>query len=86
MVLKSNDEIAISLFSSVLGTKDIDEIEACVEPHNLILVGRKWSASREDVRAVRVLPLKDEFDPTSVKLRQNGPYLEIEIHKSRVNE
>lgn len=82
LVLKSNDEITISSFCTVLGTKNIDEIEACVEPHSLILVGKK----RSDVGAVRTLPLKHEFDPTSAKLRQNGPYIEIEIHKARANK
>ena len=85
-LLVSNDEITISVFSSVFIAKDIDEIEACVEPHSLILVGKKRSASGEDVGAVRILPLKDEFDPTSAKLRQKGPYVEIEIHKSQANK
>jgi len=82
----SNDEITVSVFSSVFIAKDIDEIEACVEPHSLILIGKKRSVSREDVGAVRILPLKDEFDPTSAKLRQKGPYFEIEIHKSQANK
>jgi hypothetical protein len=86
VVLLSNDEITISVFSSVFIAKDIDEIEACVEPHSLILVGKKKSASGEDVDAVRILPLKDEFDPTSAKLRQKGSYVEIEIHKSQANK
>jgi hypothetical protein len=85
-LLVSNDEITISVFSSVFIAKDIDEIEACVEPHSLILAGKKGSVSGEDVGAVRILPLKDEFDPTSAKLRQKGPYLEIEIHKSQANK
>jgi hypothetical protein len=86
MVLKSNDEITISSFSSVLGLKEINEIDACVEPHRVILVGTKCSASGEGVGAVRVLPLKDEIDPTTAKLRQNGPYVEIEIRKSRASK
>jgi hypothetical protein len=82
MVLKSNEGIVISVFSSVLGTKDVDEVEAGIEPHSLILVGKNG----EDIAAVRMLPLKEEFDPSSVKLRQNGPYIEIEICKSRVGK
>jgi hypothetical protein len=39
-----------------------------------------------NIGAVRVLPLKDEFDPSSVKLLQNGSYVEIEIRKSRVGK
>jgi hypothetical protein len=84
--LKSNYEITISSFSSVLGLKEINEIDACVEPHRVILVGTKCSASGEGVGAVRVLPLKDEIDPTTAKLRQNGPYVEIEIRKSRASK
>jgi Protein of unknown function (DUF2934) len=85
-VSESSDDINISAFSSVLGTKDIDEIEVCVEPHYLMLVGKKQSVFGEDVGAVRVLPLKDEFDPSSVKLRQNGPCVESEIRRSRVGK
>ena len=82
--MKSRDEIIISVFDSVFISKDIDEIEVCVEPHYVMLVGKKQSVFGEDVGAVRVLPLKDEFDPSSVKLRQEGSYIEIEIRKLRV--
>ncbi len=84
-VLKSRNEIIISVFSSVFISKDIDEIEACVEPHYLMLVGKKSSGSGEDIRALRVLPLKDEVDQSSVKLRQNRSYVEIEMCKSRMD-
>ena len=83
-VLESRDEIIISVFDSVFISKDIDEIEVCVEPHYVMLVGKKQSVFGEDVGAVRVLPLKDESDPSSVKLRQEGSYIEIEIRKLRV--
>jgi hypothetical protein len=86
LALKLPDEIIISVFSSVLGPKDFDEIEACVEPHGLTLVGKKRSVSGEDVVAVRLLPLKDEFDPALAKLRQNGSYIEIELRKSQVSK
>jgi hypothetical protein len=78
MVLKSNNGLVISVFSSVLGSKDVDEVEACIEPHTLIFVGKNG----EEVAAVRMLPLEGEFDPSSLKLRQNGPYVEIEVCKS----
>jgi hypothetical protein len=78
MVLKSNNGLVISVFSSVLGSKDVDEVEACIEPHTLIFVGKNG----EEVAAVRMLPLEGEFDPSSLKLRQNGPYGEIEVCKS----
>lgn len=86
LVLKSSDEITISAFCTVFGSKNIDEIEACVGPHSLILVGKERSVSGEEVGAVRTLPLNGEFDPTSAKLWQKGPYVEIEVRKSRTNK
>lgn len=87
-ILQSKDEIMVSLFCSAVGAKDIREIEAVVEPHRLILVGKKRSDSEpgKDANVYRVLPLKEEFDPSSVKLRQRGPLLEIEIHKSGMSK
>jgi hypothetical protein len=76
------------LSCSALGAKNLEEIEACVEPHRLILVGKKGpgSGSAKDASVYRVLPLSEEFDPSSVKLRQNGSLLEIEIRKSGVSK
>jgi hypothetical protein len=73
---------------SAVGAKDIREIEAVVEPHRLILVGKKRSDSEpgKDANVYRVLPLKEEFDPSSMKLRQRGLLLEIEIHKSGMSK
>jgi hypothetical protein len=84
-ILESKDEADISLFSSALGAKDLEEIEVCAEPHRLILVGKTGPSSGSHVaRTVyRVLPLAEDFDPTSVKLtsKQHGALIEIEIHK-----
>jgi hypothetical protein len=87
-ILKSKDEVNISLFCFALGAKDIQEVEAVVEPHRLILMGKRRSDSEpgKDANVYRVLPLKEEFDPSSVKLRQRGSLLEIDIHKSGMNK
>ncbi|MGB0037080.1 MAG: Hsp20/alpha crystallin family protein [Candidatus Acidiferrales bacterium] len=85
-LLESKDEVAVSIFSSELGPKDIEEIEVCVEPHRLILAGKKSTnfGSAQAAPAYRVLPLKDEFDPSSAKLtlKKHGSLLEIKIHKA----
>jgi hypothetical protein len=84
-ILESKDEAVVSLFSSALGAKDLEEIEVCAEPHRLILVGKTEpsSGSHEASTVYRVLPLAEEFDPSSVKLtsKQHGSLIEIEIHK-----
>jgi HSP20 family molecular chaperone IbpA len=71
-----------------MGAKNLREIEAVVEPHRLILVGKKRSdcEPRKNADVYRVLPLKEEFDPSSAKLRQRGSLLEIEIHKAGADE
>lgn len=87
-VLESKDRVNISMLCSALGTKDIEEIEVCVEPHRLIVVGKKRSDdsdSRKCDKIYRVLLLTEEFDPSSVKMTQHGALLEIEIAKSRLN-
>ena len=82
-VLKSGDKVEISLFRSALGTNGVDEVEVCVEPHRLIIAGKKRSSSELEQSAViyRVLSLLDEIDPSSVRLRQQGPLVEIEMRK-----
>jgi hypothetical protein len=51
-------------------------------------VGKNPSDSEpgKDAGVYRVLPLNEEFDPSSVKLRQRGSLLEIEIHKSGMSK
>lgn len=87
-IRESEDEDMVSLFCSPLGAKDAREIEAIVEPHRLILMGKKRSESEpgKDANVYRVLPLKEEFDPFSVKLRRRGSLLEIEIHTVGVSK
>jgi hypothetical protein len=87
-ILESKDEVIVSLSCSALGAKDLEEIEACVEPHRLILVGKKGpgSGSAKDASVYRVLHLAEEFDPSSAKVRQQGSLLDIEIRKSGVNK
>ena len=87
-ILQSKDEIMVSLFCSGMGAKDIRDIEVVVEPHRLILMGKKRSDSEpgKDANVYRVLPLKEEFNPSSVKLWQRGSLLEIEIHKSGISK
>jgi hypothetical protein len=78
-ILESEDEIIVSLFHSAVGGKSIQEIEVIVEPHRLILVGNKQSGSESGKRTsiYRVLPLREEFDPFSAKLRQRGSFWKL---------
>jgi len=84
-ILESRHNAEVSVHCSELGVKDIEEIEVCVEPHRLILVGKKRSRSgaREEAVVYRVLPSAAELDPSVVKakLKQRGSLLEIELHK-----
>jgi|SRR5271156_1875640 len=83
-ILQSKNEVLVSSSCSAIGANSLGEIEAVVEPHRLILVGKKRSDSerRKEANVYRVLPLKEEFDPSSATLRQRGSLLEIEIHKA----
>lgn len=78
----SKDEIVVSLFSSALKGIEEQEVEVCVEPNRLILVGKKGSERGKEDKVYHVLPLGGEFDPSSAKLRQQGSLLEIEIRKA----
>jgi len=82
-VLDSKDEIDVSLACPALGDKEIAEIEACAEPSRLIFIGRKRSKSERDGKEImyRVFPLKEECDPSSVRLHRHGPIIEIALHK-----
>jgi HSP20 family molecular chaperone IbpA len=83
-ILRSKDNIVVEIACSALGAEDLEKIEVYIEPHRLILVGKRAPdpKSKESTNVYRVLPLKYEFDPNSVKLRQRGSLLEIEIRKS----
>jgi len=84
-VLESKEEAVITLLGSALGSKDIDEVEVCAEPHRLILVGKRssTSGSSEVGDVYSVLPLADEIDPSSIEPRTNrrGSIIEIRLHK-----
>lgn len=83
-VLKSKDGINVSICRSSLSAKDID---VCAEPHRLIVMARNDSNSTIGPTAVyRVLPLADEVDPSSLKLRAHGRLLEIKLSKGGANK
>jgi hypothetical protein len=86
--LESKDKVIVSLLCSAVDGNDIRRIEVVVEPHRLILVGERQpdSESGKQPSVYRMLPLKEEFDPSSVKLRQRGSLLEIEIDKALANK
>jgi len=84
-MLDSKEETVISMRCNALGGKEIDKLEVCVEPRRLILAGKKGNgaAARDLTTVYRVLRLKEEFDPSSVKLtmKQHGTLLEIQLRK-----
>lgn len=83
-VLKSKDGVNVSICRSSLSAKDI---EVCVEPHRLIVMGHADSDSIIGAAATyRVLSLADEIEPSSVKLRAHGSLLEIKLSKTGANK
>ena len=40
-ILKSKDKVIVDFSESAFGTEGIEKVEACVEPHRLILVGSR---------------------------------------------
>ncbi len=68
----------LSFNAAELGTTDI---EVCVEPRRLILLGTNPSIGGTGASdpVVRVLRLPDAVDPSSLKVRQEGPILDIEL-------
>jgi Protein of unknown function (DUF2934) len=87
-ILKSKGNVIVGFPDSVFGAEEIEKVEICVEPHRLIVVGtrRLGAISGENTNFYRVLSLKEEFDPNSATLRQNGSSLEIEVRKSQVSK
>jgi len=85
-ILDAKDEAVISILFSGICKNEIEEIQVCVEPHRLVLVGKRELSptSGEDTAIYRVLPLKDEFDPSSVKLdlKHRNALFELRIHKA----
>lgn len=83
-VLKSKDSVNVSICRSSLNAKNI---EVCVEPHRLIVMGHADSDSMIGAAATyRVLSLADEIEPSSVKLRAHGSLLEIKLSKAGANK
>lgn len=83
-LLKSKEGITVSICRSSLHANDID---VCVEPHRLIVMARNDSNSMIGPTAVyRVLPLADEIEPSSLKLRAHGRLLEIKLSRVGANK
>jgi hypothetical protein len=78
-ILKLTRGLLISFNSADLGTP---EIEVCVEPRRLVLLGRNscMGGSGAKDAAVRVLKLPNEVDPSRVTLTREGPIIDIELH------
>ena len=84
-VLKSKDSVTVEFLSSELAVKGVEGIEICPEPHSLIVVGKRGNSKLgKDTDVYRVISLRDEYDPSSAKLRQSGSLLEIEMRKMGV--
>ena len=77
-ISKEGGGCRVTLNSSSVGRNEID---ISAEPHRLILLG--WNKARGEKErgepAVRVLSLRDEVDPSSLKIRQAGHMLDIEL-------
>jgi hypothetical protein len=76
-MLKLNRGWQISFDAAEMGTTEID---VCVEPRRLILLGKKsigGTGATDSV--VRVLKLPNEVDPGTVSMRREGPIIDIEL-------
>ncbi len=83
-ILRSEDGAVVEVHLGALAALNLEKIVVCVEPHRLLLVGKKRLAanSGEDPHVYRFRTLKDEFDPKSLTLRQRGALLEIKMRKA----
>jgi hypothetical protein len=82
-MLKLNRGWQISFDAAELGTTEID---VCVEPHRLILLGRKsigGTGATDSI--VRVLKLPNEVDPETANMRREGPIIDIELQDAEPN-
>jgi HSP20 family molecular chaperone IbpA len=83
-ILKLDDGWLITLNSAEMAAS---EIEICVEPRRLVLLGRnRLGGTGESDAAVRVLRLPNEVDPASMSFKQEGPILDIELRNSKPRE
>lgn len=79
-MLKLTGGWLISFNSAELGTS---EIEICVEPRRLVLLGRNsvgGSGAKDAV--VRVVKLPSEVDPSRVTVTREGPIIDVELHNA----
>jgi hypothetical protein len=83
-ILRSEDGVVVELHLGALAALNLEKIVVCAEPHRLLLVGKRRLAahSGEDPYVYRLHTLKNECDPNSVKLRQHGALLEIEMRRA----
>ncbi len=79
-MLKLTGGWLISFNSAELGTS---EIELCVEPRRLVLLGRSFvggSGAKDTI--VRVVKLPGEVDPSRVTFTREGPIIDIELYNA----
>lgn len=79
-MLKLSGGWLISFNAAELGTS---EIEICVEPHRLVLLGRNsvGGAGEKDA-VVRVVKLPDAVDPSRVTTTREGPIIDVELYNA----
>jgi len=87
-ILRSEDGVVVELHLGALAALNLEKIVACAEPHRLLLVGKKRLAahSGEDPYVYRFHTLKNESIQISVKVRQHGALLEIEMRRAGENK
>jgi hypothetical protein len=81
-VLRLQNGWLISFNSAQIGTGEID---VCVEPKRLVLLGRTPSIGAAPCKdcVVRVLKLPSDVDPTKVCIRREGPIIDLELQDAR---
>lgn len=84
-ILKLSAGWLLSFNAAELGTTDI---ELCVEPRRLVLLGTNPSigGTGSSDPVVRVLNLPGAVDPESFQVRQEGPILDIELRAAAPGE
>jgi len=80
-MLKLDKGWLVSFSTAEIGTTNI---EICAESRRLIVLGRNASVGGTGISdpVVRVLKLPDAIDPSSLKIRQEGPILDIELRSA----
>jgi hypothetical protein len=82
-ILDSKHQLEISVLSSALDLKEVEEIQICAESNRVIFIGKERSSALQKQAATvyRVLPLIAEVDPGTISLRRKGCVLEITLQK-----